>query len=66
MSTSVYIPERLVEEINRRGLGLVDLITSMLEIDPKTVVEARVELAEKYLKEASIGEKLPVSPFSFL
>jgi hypothetical protein len=52
MSTSVYIPERLVEEINRRGLSLVDLIASILEIDPKTVVEARVELAEKYLKEA--------------
>jgi len=30
----------------------VDLIASALELDPKAVVEARLELAEKYLGEA--------------
>jgi hypothetical protein len=52
MSTSIYIPERLAEEVERRGLSIVDLIASALELDPKAVVEARLELAEKYLGEA--------------
>jgi len=49
-----YIPERLVREIERKGFNIMDLIISTLgkNIDFKTVVEARIELAEKYLAEA--------------
>ena len=49
-----YIPEGLVKEIEKRGLSVVDLIVSTLgkDVDPKVIIEARIELAEKSLAEA--------------
>jgi len=49
-----YIPEKLVKEVESRGLNIVDLIISALygELDPKIIIESRIELAEKYLGEA--------------
>jgi hypothetical protein len=54
IDASIYIPERLIKEIERRGFNVTDLIISTLgkNIDLKTVVEARIELAEKYFAEA--------------
>jgi hypothetical protein len=54
IDASVYVPERLIKEIERRGFNLMDLIISTLgkNIDFKIVVEARIELAEKYFAEA--------------
>ena len=49
---AVHIPERIAEEIERRGLSVVDLLAFSLGLDPGIVAEARVELAEKYLAEA--------------
>jgi hypothetical protein len=54
IDASIYIPERLIREIERRGFNVMDLIISTLgkNIDFKIVVEARIELAEKYFVEA--------------
>ena len=49
---AVHIPERIAEEIERRGLSVVDLLAFSLGLDPGIAAEARVELAEKYLAEA--------------
>jgi hypothetical protein len=48
------IPEKLARELERKGVNLVDLVISALgeEVDPRVALEARVELAEKYLAEA--------------
>jgi len=50
----LHIPEKLVKEVESRGLNIVDLIISMLyrELDPEIIIESRIELAEKYLGEA--------------
>ena len=50
----LHIPEKLVKEVKSKGLDIVDLIISALygELDPKVIVESRIELAEKYLSEA--------------
>jgi len=48
----VHIPERIAEEIERRGLSVVDLLAFSLGLDPGIAAEARVELAGKYLAEA--------------
>jgi hypothetical protein len=47
----IYIPEKLAKELERRGLSIVDIVASALDLDPETVIEARLELAEKYLRE---------------
>jgi hypothetical protein len=47
----IYIPEKLAKELERRGLSVVDIVASALDLDPETVIEARLELAEKYLRE---------------
>jgi acetolactate synthase regulatory subunit len=60
IDVSAYVSERLIREIERRGFNLMDLIISTLgkNIDFKIVVEARIELAEKYLVEAKeCGER---------
>ncbi len=53
---TVMIPRRLAEEAIKRGLDLEELvfqaIAKALDLDPQEVAEARVELAEKMLKEA--------------
>jgi len=49
---AVHIPERIAEEIERRGLSVVDLLAFSLRLDPGIAAEARVELAERYLAEA--------------
>jgi hypothetical protein len=47
----IYIPEKLAKELERRGLSVVDIVASALDLDPETVIEARLELAEEYLRE---------------
>jgi len=51
---SSEIPEKLIMEIQKRGINIVDLIIILLEkdLDPNTIVEIRIELAEKYFREA--------------
>jgi hypothetical protein len=51
---SALLPEKLVRELERKGIEVVDPIISALGkgIDPRVAVEARVELAERYLAEA--------------
>lgn len=48
---SIYIPEKLAKELERRGLSVVDIVASALDLDLETVIEARLELAEEYLRE---------------
>jgi hypothetical protein len=47
----IYIPEKLAKGLEGRGLSVVDIIASALDLDPETVIEARLELAEEYLRE---------------
>ena len=51
---TIEIPEVFVEEIKKRGLDIIDLLISALGkvIDPKLAIKARIEFAEKYLREA--------------
>jgi len=53
---TITVPRRLAEEATKRGLDLEELvlraITKALNLDPQEVAEARIELAEKMLKEA--------------
>jgi hypothetical protein len=49
---AVHIPERIVEEIERRGLSVVYPPAFSRGLDPGIAAGARVELAEKYLAEA--------------
>ncbi len=51
---SALLPEKLVRELERRDVDLVDLVVSALgeEVDPRVALEARVKLAERYLAEA--------------
>lgn len=51
---TLHIPERLVKEVESRGLDIVDLIISALygELNPRIITESRIELAERYLSEA--------------
>ena len=65
MGSSVFVPRRLVEEIEKRGLNLEDTIiealSKALNFDPKTIAESRLELAERYLAEGrSLVDKDPV------
>ncbi len=56
MSTYIVVPERLVEEARKRGLNVEDVVikalAEVLNVDPKVVARARLELAEKMLSEA--------------
>jgi hypothetical protein len=52
MQKTVYIPEKILREIEKRGLNITDLILSSLKIDPEVALEARLEMAENYLREA--------------
>jgi hypothetical protein len=65
VGSSVFVPRRLVEEIEKRGLNLEDTIiealSKALNFDPKTIAESRLELAERYLAEGrSLVDKDPV------
>jgi hypothetical protein len=52
MQKAVYIPEKILREVEKRGLNVTDLILSSLKIDPEVALEARLEMAENYLREA--------------
>ncbi len=52
MQKTVYIPEKILREIEKRGLNITDLILSTLKTDPEVALEARLEMAENYLREA--------------
>ena len=56
LGVEVVVPRRLVEEAERRGLDINDLVVEavigVLNLDPEDAVEARLELAEKYFGEA--------------
>ena len=55
MTEDVTIPSIIAEELKRRGLNpedvVLDALIRALKLDPGIVVEARVELANKYLNE---------------
>lgn len=56
MVATVPVPKRLVEEARRRGLDVEDIVVEALakapNMDPGEVAKARIELAEKMLREA--------------
>lgn len=61
------IPEKLVEEARRRGIDVEEivlvlrLLAETLGTDPPTLVETRLEIAEKFLEEGrNLIEKDPV------
>ena len=58
MSGEVTIPSMLIEELRRRGLDPEDVVLNALinviHLDPNIVVEARLELAVKYLNEGRV------------
>jgi len=65
VSVLVYVPKKIAEEIVKRGLSLEDVVLETLaklaKLDPRVVVEARVELAEKYLDEGvKLVDKDPI------
>ena len=51
----VFIPRRLVEELEKRGIDvesyIVDLFARTLNLDPEIHADAHLELAQKYLEE---------------
>ena len=55
MGSPVFVPRRIVEEIEGRGLSvedvLVEVLPKMLNLDPRVIAESRLELAERYLIE---------------
>lgn len=54
MSVSVTLPKKVVEKLEASGLSVIDAIFLALggELDPNTIAEAKLDLAEKYLEEA--------------
>ena len=54
--SSAIIPKRIVEEIEKRGLDIEELLyralKELLSLDPGEIARARVEIAEKSLEEA--------------
>lgn len=52
----IAIPRRLAEEVEKRGLDLEELVLKalgeVLNLDPEEVARARLEIAEKSLREA--------------
>jgi hypothetical protein len=53
--SSIFIPKKVVDEVRKLGVDvesyIVDLIINSINLDPKTDVEVRLELAVKYLEE---------------
>jgi len=53
---TVPVPKRLVKEARRRGLDAEDIVVEALakalNMDPREVAKARIELAERMLREA--------------
>ena len=51
----MVIPSIIIEELRRRGLNpedvVLDALIKAVDLDPNTVIEARIELAIKYLNE---------------
>ncbi len=65
MVEKVTIPSIIIEELRRRGLDpedvILDALIRVMDLDPDTVIEARVELAIKYLNEGrELIDKDPV------
>ena len=65
MTVSVTLPKRIVDELEKRGLDVEDftlrLLSKELNLDPETVAEARLELAERYFAEGKeLVDKDPV------
>ena len=64
MGVSVIIPRRLAEEVAKKGLVLEEIVLSSLieklGLDPAAAVEARLELARRYLREG--GELVDRDP----
>lgn len=63
--TLVAVPRRLAVEVRRRGLSLEDAVLEALSrylgLDPETVAESRLELAERYLEEGRrLADRDPV------
>ena len=56
MVEAIYVPRKLVDEARRRGIDVDELVLSAianaLSLDPSEVAFARLELAEKSLREA--------------
>ncbi|MCC6020200.1 MAG: PaREP1 family protein [Thermoproteaceae archaeon] len=62
---AVAIPETLARELKKRGIDveswIVDMIVRALQLDPKTAIAARLELAARYLEEGgSLADRDPV------
>ena len=63
---SIAIPERIAEEIERRGLDIEELvlkaISRALHLDPEEIIKVRIELAGRSLAEAEdyIAKEDPV------
>jgi len=65
VNASVILPKRVVDELEKRGLDVEDLVLRMLSrelnLDPEIVAEARLELAEKYFADGKeLVDKDPV------
>jgi len=65
LTVSVTLPKRIVDELEKRGLDVEDftlrLLSKELNLDPETVAEARLELAERYFAEGKeLVDKDPV------
>jgi hypothetical protein len=55
MSEAIFIPRRLVDELRKKGLNVedtvIDALLKVLEADPTTAAEIRLDLAQKYFDE---------------
>jgi hypothetical protein len=55
VTPSIFIPKKVVNEVRKLGVDvesyIADLIINSINLDPKTEVEVRLELAVKYLEE---------------
>jgi hypothetical protein len=65
VNASVTLPKRVVDELEKRGLDVEDLVLRLLSrklnLDPEIVAEARLELAEKYFADGKeLVDKDPV------
>jgi len=65
VGVSVIIPRRLAEEVAKRGLVLEEIVLSSLieklGLDPAAAVEARLELARRYLREGGeLADRDPI------
>ncbi len=65
MTEEVVIPSIIIEELRKRGLNPEDTVLNALmrviNLDPNAIIEARMELANKYLIEGKeLIDKDPV------